>query len=319
MVTVSQDTVVQAAVSTCRGWCKETMPASGVTANLLGVGGTAPSNLMAVGESGAAFVWDGATWKTVQLPPVVATKTLRAVVGKPSGAVIYVAGDGGTILKWSSGGFTQVSNSSTADLRAIAMGNNSSPNTFFVGDGGTSLILPSGGSLVTGNLAAGTANLLSICQLPGESTYDLLVGGIPIGARGFATAWDGAAKTTVQMSSGVYIMGNIHSMLCGTAAYHYAAGDNGAMVRRSVSGINQDNSWSIVDAGAGTNAIRAMWSSGDTFTIAVGDRGMILQWDGSMWKPMTSGVTTTLRAIFGTSPNNLYAVGEGGTVLHYSP
>ena len=258
-------------------------------------------------------------WKTVQLPPASANKTLRSVAGKPAGTVIYVAGDGGTILKWSGGGFTQVTNPSTANLRAIAIGNNSNPNTFFVGDGGTSLILPSGGSLVTGNLAAGTANLLSICQLPGKSTYDMLVGGIPIGARGFATAWDGAAKTTVQMSSGVYIMGNIHSMLCGITTYHYAAGDNGAMVRRSVSGSSQDNNWSIVNAGAGTNAIRAMWASGDTFIIAVGDGGMILQWDGSMWKPMTSGVTTTLRAIFGTSPTNIYAVGDSGTVLHYSP
>ncbi len=325
MVTINQDTVVQAAFSTCRGWCKEMLPASSVTSNLLGVGGTAPSNVMVVGESGAAFVWDGAIWKTVQLPPAAATKTLRAAAGKPAATVTYVAGDGGTILKWSSGGFTQVTNPSTANLRAIAIGNNTSPNTFFVGDGGTSLILSSGGSLVTGSLMAGTANLLSICQLPGKTTYDLFIGGAPPSGgatRGFAAEWDGAGKTTVQMAMGGSIMGNVNAMLCGSTAFHYAAGDGGVMLQRAVSatGKGSENSWTtVMNTGAGTNGIRAMWSSGDTFVIAVGDGGMILQWDGATWKPMTSGVTNTLRAVFGTSPTNVYAVGDGGTVLHYSP
>ena len=181
---------------------------------------------MVVGESGAAFVWDGAIWKTVQLPPAAATKTLRAAAGKPAATVTYVAGDGGTILKWSSGGFTQVTNPSTANLRAIAIGNNTSPNTFFVGDGGTSLILSSGGSLVTGNLMAGTANLLSICQLPGKTTYDLFIGGAPPsggGTRGFAAEWDGAGKTTVQMASGGSIMGNVNAMLCGNTCLLYTS------------------------------------------------------------------------------------------------
>jgi len=174
-------------------------------------------------------------------------------------------------------------------------------------------------------LMAGTANLLSICQLPGKTTYDLFIGGAPPsggGTRGFAAEWDGAGKTTVQMASGGSIMGNVNAMLCGNTTLHYAAGDGGVMLQRAVSatGKGSENSWTtVMNTGAGTNGIRAMWSSGDTFIIAVGDGGMILQWDGATWKPMTSGVTNTLRAVFGTSPTNVYAVGDGGTVLHYSP
>jgi hypothetical protein len=322
VVTVNQDTVIQAAFSSCVGWCKESVPTAPVVPNFHGIGGNAPSNILAVGDGGAVYQWNGATWSSVPIPAAVGSKTLNAAVGKPAASVTYVAGDGGTLLKWSSGGFTQVSVSTTANLRAIAIGNNASPNTFVVGDGGTALILSSGGTLVSATI--GTANILSICQLPSKTTYDLFLGGAPVSGKAFAAEWDGNKTVTTQMASGSSISGNIHSMLCGTTSVHYAAGDGGAMLQRVVTAAAGtkmvENTWTATpNTGAGTTAIRAMWSSGDNFVIAVGDGGMILRFDGTTWTKMTSNVTTHLRAVWGTSPTNVYAVGDNATILHYSP
>lgn len=322
VVTVNQDTVIQAAFSSCVGWCKESVPSAAVVPNFHGIGGNAPSNILAVGDGGAAYQWNGATWSAVPIPGTVASKTLHAAVGKPAASVTYVAGDGGTLLKWSSGGFTQVNVGTNANLRAIAIGNNASPNTFVVGDAGTTLILSSGGTLVSGSI--GSANLHSICQLPAKTTYDLFLGGAPVSGKAFAAEWDGNKAVTTQMAAGGSITGNIHSMLCGTTTVHYAAGDGGAILQRVVTpaaGVKMvENSWTATpNTGAGTTTIRAMWSSGDNFVLAVGDGGMILRFDGTTWTKMTSNVTANLHAVWGTSPTNVYAVGDNATILHYSP
>ena len=316
VVTVSQDVTVQAIFSLCRGWCKETLP-SAPTTNFQAVGGIAPSNVLIAGDNGVIFAWDGATWKTVTSP--AGSKSLRAVTAKATGTAAYVAGDGGTLLKWSGGSMTQMTSNTTANLRALAIGKGAG-SVFAVGDGGTTLVIPTSGSVTNGNLIATGINLLSICQAPSSTGADLLVGGSLTAApsHGFAAQWDGANSTTAQMASGMNILGNINAMLCGFSTYHYAAGDSGAMVRRSIGGVNHNN-WTTVSSPAGTNAIRAMWASGDNYIIAVGDGGLIMQSDGTTWVKFSSGVTTNLRAIWGTSPVNIYAVGDNGTVLHYSP
>lgn len=321
-VVVNQDTVIQAAFSSCVGWCKESIPPSTVSPNFYGIGGNAPSNILAVGDGGAVYQWNGAAWNAVQVPAAAANKTLRAAVGKPAASVTYVAGDSGVLLKWSNGGFTQVTGTPDATLRAIAIGNNASPNVFVVGDVGKTLILSSGGTLVTGSI--GTANIHSICQLPAKTTYSLFMGGAPVSGKAFAADWDGNKNVVTQMTSGSSISGNIHTMLCGTTTVHYAAGDGGAMLQRVVTaaaGVKMvENSWMpVANTGAGTTTIRAMWSSSDNFVIAVGDGGMILRFDGNTWTKMTSNVTTNLRAVWGTSPTNVYAVGDNATILHYSP
>ena len=179
-------------------------------------------------------------------------------------------------------------------------------------------MLTSAGALSVGNIGAPAISLNSICQLPAQTSNDLFAGGNISSGHGFATEWDGAGSRTVQMASGPNIAGNINAMLCGTTMYHYAAGDNGAMVRRAVNGMKQETNWSTVNTNV-TSTIRAMWSYSDNFMMAVGDGGVILTSDGTTWTKMTSGTTANLRAIWGTSPINVLAVGENGTVLRYTP
>jgi len=44
----------------------------------------------------------------------------------------------------------------------------------------------------------------------------------------------------------------------------------------------------------------------------------VLHYDGSEWKLMHSGVTENLFGVWGLAPDNVFAVGFGGVVLHYT-
>lgn len=68
-----------------------------------------------------------------------------------------------------------------------------------------------------------------------------------------------------------------------------------------------------------TNAtLRAVWANTPDDVYSVGDAGTILHFDGSSWTLNTSPVTSkNLRGVAGSSRNRLFAAGEGGTVISF--
>lgn len=63
--------------------------------------------------------------------------------------------------------------------------------------------------------------------------------------------------------------------------------------------------------------LEGVWGASPEEVFAVGTEGTILHFDGARWEPMTSGSESHLAAVWGTSSTDVYAVGEAGTVLHY--
>lgn len=51
---------------------------------------------------------------------------------------------------------------------------------------------------------------------------------------------------------------------------------------------------------------------------AAGDSGTILRWNGSIWGPVASGVSSTIYALWGSGPADIWVVGDGGTVLRWN-
>ncbi len=60
-----------------------------------------------------------------------------------------------------------------------------------------------------------------------------------------------------------------------------------------------------------------IWGSVPDDIYAVGDKGVIVHWDGSAWAIVSSPCVKTLNDVWGTSSSDVFAVGEGGTVLHH--
>ncbi len=65
------------------------------------------------------------------------------------------------------------------------------------------------------------------------------------------------------------------------------------------------------------NALLATWGSSAQDVWAVGGAGTIVHYDGSKWSMVRSPTNNALYAIWGSSANNIFAVGDRGTVLRW--
>jgi hypothetical protein len=63
--------------------------------------------------------------------------------------------------------------------------------------------------------------------------------------------------------------------------------------------------------------LRAIWGTSASDIFAVGDSGTALRYDGLTWQALPTATTRDLRALWGRGPTDVYAVGDSGTVLRY--
>ncbi|HEX7702802.1 MAG TPA: hypothetical protein VF403_18810, partial [Kofleriaceae bacterium] len=63
--------------------------------------------------------------------------------------------------------------------------------------------------------------------------------------------------------------------------------------------------------------IYGLWGSAPDDVFAVGRNGTILHHDGLTWTVQPTPTTADLRAVSGTGPHDVYAAGDGSTLLHY--
>jgi hypothetical protein len=71
-----------------------------------------------------------------------------------------------------------------------------------------------------------------------------------------------------------------------------------------------DGAWHAPETVPGTPTLTAVWASAPNNLYAVGAGGVILHSDGSgTWTSQTSGTTIDLKAIYGSAANDIYAVG----------
>ena len=69
--------------------------------------------------------------------------------------------------------------------------------------------------------------------------------------------------------------------------------------------------------GVQTCALPILWGSASNDVFAVGYGGTILHYDGATWSAMNSSTTNFLYGVWGSASNDVFAVGAGGIVLHY--
>jgi hypothetical protein len=67
----------------------------------------------------------------------------------------------------------------------------------------------------------------------------------------------------------------------------------------------------------GAYGLSDVWGSSSNDVFAVGESGTILHYDGNSWNVMSSGTTDDLYGVWGSSWDDVFAVGESGTILHY--
>jgi hypothetical protein len=69
----------------------------------------------------------------------------------------------------------------------------------------------------------------------------------------------------------------------------------------------------------GTPLLHAVWAASANDVFAVGDDGTIIHRNSAgTWSVMTSGTTNDLRGVWGSSASDVWAGGISGTILHYN-
>lgn len=69
---------------------------------------------------------------------------------------------------------------------------------------------------------------------------------------------------------------------------------------------------------SGTEAqLQALWGTSSSDVFAVGSGGTVLHYDGRSWTGMASGTTETLNGVWGASASDVFTVGDNGTIRRY--
>ena len=144
----------------------------------------------------------------------------------------------------------------------------------------------------------------------------LYIGGAIKNGSGYAQQWDGGTKLTAQTGAPGVTIDGEIRTMVCGKSNIYAAGAGGAMISRPSFIFKNDTNWKTMSSGT-TQTLRGLWETADNNIFAVGDQGTIVQYDGTGWAAVPSGVQVNLRAVWGSSATNIYAVGDNGTVLHY--
>ncbi len=94
---------------------------------------------------------------------------------------------------------------------------------------------------------------------------------------------------------------------------------SGSMGQESLSHMlsNNNNEWTTMESGA-TAWLYGVWGSSDNDVFAVGGEGTILHYDGNTWNTMHSGTNVSLNGVWGSSSTDVFAVGQSGTILRYN-
>jgi hypothetical protein len=264
------------------------------TETFYGVSGSSFSDIWAVGSNGIIVHWDGAEWLAV---PSETTNTLYSVVAV-SPTLAYCVGSGGIILKWDGGTWKPQHSPTTHDLFGVTI----ATDPIAVGAHGT--IVRSVGGVIDWTLDASPVinDLHSVAQQLGNTA-------VAVGNIGTVLEFDGVSWNVIVSgtSQNLYNVTTYGTRITAVGAAGTIIHFNGAVWATQASGVTYD--------------MYAVWANSDLDGLAGGQDTPILSWNGAAWvtDPFDTGLQNipTLNAIFALAIDDMWVVGNRGTVLHW--
>ncbi len=304
---------------TCPGLLdRDGFPFADPLPSLFGVWGADGSEVIAVGDVGTVFRYDGSGWRESQIqracpdPPCVPgweNFSLFSHVWGSSRSDVFVVADR-TLLHFDGTNWLELQYYTVIDLEGRrrrplydffhplalnAVWGSSASDVFAVGDGTIihydgaswrSMLLPESGRL--NSVWGGSANFVYAVGDHIALLYD-----------GFQ--WTHLTSGTTQ---------DLRRVWGSSADDVFAVGHAGTIVHWD------QRIWQLMESGTHED-LSGVWGSSGNDVFAVGANGTILHFDGSSWSAQISGVTVNLKGVWGTSASDVFAVGQSGAILHY--
>lgn len=277
--------------------------ASGTTKDLLAVGGRGASDVWFVGD-GVALRWDGS--KITDLTPAGAG-VLRGLHAPADGSAIYVAGDGGVVLRRQGIDWQTEPTGTKLNLHAIWAVNGGL--VWAVGDQGQALKL-AGGTWTTVQIPKASKPLRTITGSPAGRLFTAGDGPY-LGATVGGGVWEATPANDPDKRT-------IRGLFAASDSDAWAIGDGGSLLHFT------DGKWKVEQI-AGTymklRSFHGLWGQAakapaKPFALAVGEAGAGVLFDGeSKWQDFKAETTADLRSVQVLNGGGLLACGAGGLVL----
>lgn len=250
--------------------------------------------------------------------PSGTSANLTTIWGTASNNVV-AAGAGGTIVKWDGQSWVAQQSPVTTLIRSASSARGDA-NIILVGDGGT--IVRQNGTAWAKVTSPSSANLYAAA---GATTAEMYI----VGANGTylkgsvltgslaKLANDGGTGNPPTAANGKQLNAISVSPL---NTEHLTVGGGGYNLHRYTNTVIVFPTDTIGDTVGGTSADLTAVYYGQQGIFAVGAAGTLvrrLPMPGSTWMVQASPVTANLRGMWGSADNNIYAVGEGGSIIQY--
>lgn len=300
-------------------------------ADLNGVWGRTPTDYWVVGDQGAVLRYNGASWTFLSYPFI---EKLSRVWGSSS-TDVWVAEPMGMLSRWNGATWVRVVHGSTENdgITVTALSGVNATDAWATTRGGA-LIRWNGFSW---DYAAGF-DLRTLTSVWGANPSDVWAFGetgmilhrtqgawTPYSMKTTTHLRDLADFTAVGQGGTILRVGMLANYqprevptnaelraVIRNGAVLMAAGTGGTIVRSTDLG----NRWAKVSSGTTTD-LNGLWGSG-VQAIAVGQDGTALFFTGAGWFPMATNTLSHLNAVYGFDLSDVWAVGEGGTALHWN-
>lgn len=302
---------------------------------LFGAAAVAPDDVWAVGLEGAIAHYDGVSWREVGAGVLPTSWNAMHGVNER----IVLVGASGAIAVSDGAGLVAADSPTAFILRGV---HSADGETFWaVGDNGT-LIRGQGDSWKLVSLPT-AQNLRAVVALAPTDVYAVgdggvvvhfdgalwsLVGALPASAvgrdlRGVTAA--GPGKVLITGAGGLMLEGSADVGFKTVVGFDGVGELDAAWAQGGVAVVVGENSSIFRDGGAGwaqekppsTQHLRAVWGSAPDDIWAVGLAGLILHYDGSAWQKVASPVGLGLEAVWGASADDVYAAGQSGSIIHW--
>ncbi len=253
--------------------------------------GVGPSDAWVVGMHGHALRWR----KTPDAPgewsggPIPGAPTLFGVSGTAGDNVFAVAA-GGAIFRWDGEGWSRSSVSGRRLLRGLC--DDPASGLWVVGSAGTVLHQEDG---VFREVPSGLTEDLSACA-PGV---------LAVGARGTTLRADGGGV----QSLGSVAYSDLTAVTSLPDGHAWAVGLDGQVVEFRPDGQV------VLTAVANGKDLYAVHATSGASVWAVGEAGVAVRFNGTIWIPKDTGATSSLFGFHATGASRGLAVGAGGVAL----
>lgn len=257
---------------------------------LLGIWGSSPSDVWAVGTSNTALHYDGKDWA---LAPIDTSGYLGLTSVWGSGPKdIWAVGFSGAIRHYDGSTWQTVASGTTANLKSVH--GTGDKSAFAVGESGALLRWNGTAWSSTPGVTGSTLNRVR-CAAANDC--------LAVGEQATALRWDGT-KWTALKTTGLYdtFLGLV---ALGPSDYLVTGYKTGGTSTYRFDGkvFNE-----VVSAGFDISDVAG--ASADDL-IGVGFRGNIGRWNGLSWTPLSFGTTEILLSAWATSATEMWMTGAG--------